>query len=149
MPKSIEIDCQTGEQKIVDVPDVITNNDLSLDELKAYKISDIMESYKSLIKAGLTSTATGSPIEFGYSQQDQLNYSKWANVFSLDTNRVSVTVGSVSNGVIELTRSQFLQFMSDAEQHEMGLYTKRIDLENKINSAQTIDDLNLIPSVLE
>lgn len=81
---------------------------------------------------------------YGYSQQDQLNYSKWANVFALNPTRESVIIGSISHGVVSMTKEQFIQFIADAENYEVTMYLQRKDIEEQISGASTIDELNNI-----
>jgi hypothetical protein len=130
----------TGEITVEEVPDVIPN----VEELRSQKLIQLMELYKSAITIGFYSSATGDKVMYGYSQQDQLNYSKWANVFALNPSRESVIIGSISNGVVTMTREQFTQFIADAENYEVTMYLQRKDIEEQINGASTIDELNSI-----
>lgn len=131
----------TGE---VTTEEVNENTVESLEELKDRKQQELIGNYKAIIVQSFTSSATGVEVTYGYSQQDQLNYSKWANVFALDTTKESVIIGSVSDGVVTMTREQFLTFIRDAEAYEVGLYTKRKDLETQINNAVTVEELSSI-----
>jgi hypothetical protein len=130
----------TGEITVEEVPDVIPN----VEELRSQKLIQLMELYKSAITIGFYSSATGDKVMYGYGQQDQLNYSKWANVFALNPSRESVIIGSISNGVVTMTREQFTQFIADAENYEVTMYLQRKDIEEQINGASTIDELNSI-----
>jgi predicted alpha/beta-fold hydrolase len=103
-----------------------------------------MEQYKLAITTGFYSLATGDNVMYGYSQQDQLNYSKWANVFALNPSKVSVIIGSISHGVVTMTKEQFIQFIADAENYEVTMYLQRKDIEEQISGASTIDELNNI-----
>jgi hypothetical protein len=130
----------TGEITVEEVPDVIPN----VEELRSQKLIQLMELYKATITIGFYSAATGDKVMYGYSQQDQLNYSKWANVFALNPSRESVIIGSISNGVVTMTREQFTQFIADAENYEVTMYLQRKDIEEQISGASTIDELNNI-----
>lgn len=141
MVKQITINALTGEVTEVEVADEVS---FSTDDLKAQKLGQLSDIYKSTIVLGFVSSATGTPITYGYSQQDQLNYSKWANVFALNPSKESVIIGSVSNGVVTMTRDQFIRFMADAEAYEVGLYQKKADIQQRITNAQSVSDLNAI-----
>lgn len=143
MGKQIQYDISTGQETSIDVPDI----ELSIEELQEQKLSQLMDLYKNTIVQGFTSNTTGTPIFFTYSQQDQLNYNKIATTVALDPTNDSIQVGSDS-GVVTMTRAQFLQFVQDAKTYEMGLYTKRISLENQINTAPDIPTLNGIAITL-
>lgn len=113
----------------------ITEEDRDIEELRTARFEELMEVYKDTIVKGFTSEATGEPVLYGYSQQDQLNYAKWANVFSLNPAKDFVIIGSISHGVVHMTREQFIVFMDDAETYEVSLYTKRKMLEATIAKA--------------
>jgi hypothetical protein len=134
--KQFIVDAMTGELTENEIPDSIPN----IEELREQKLSQLMDLYKNTIIQGFTSNASGIPMFFTYSQQDQLNYNKIATTVALDPTNDSIQVGS-ANGVATMTRNQFLQFVQDAKSYEMNLYLKRITLENQINSAD-INTLN-------
>lgn len=148
MAKKVIFDAMTGETTIEEIIDEITENIIPLEDLKLIKLEQLMDSYKSTIVSGFPSSATGEQIIYGYKQQDQLNYSKIANLFALDTNKTSTILGSESHGVVTLTKEQFLVFMADAETHEMNLYLKRKNIENSINNATTVEELEQISPAL-
>lgn len=131
----------TGQSRLEDVTEEIVTD---LEPVRQSKVDYVMELYKSTITIGFYSAATGDKVMYGYSQQDQLNYSKWANVFALNPTRESVIIGSISHGVVSMTREQFTQFIADAENYEVTMYLKRKQLEEQISGASTIDELNSI-----
>jgi Domain of unknown function (DUF4376) len=139
MAKEVFYDALTGRVSIVEIEEVI-----SLDELKKSRQDELMNIYKESIISGFTSSATGENIRYGYKEQDQLNYSKLANLFALNPTKTSTILGSDSHGVVTLSKEQFLQFMEDAEQYEMSMYVRRKELEEQINSTTTIDELQAI-----
>jgi hypothetical protein len=139
MAKEIFYDALTGRVSIRDMEESI-----SLDELKKSRQYELMNIYKESIVSGFNSSATGEVVRYGYKEQDQLNYSKLANLFALNPAKTSTIIGSDSHGVVTLSKEQFLQFMEDAEQYEMSMYIKRKQLEEQINSTTTIDELQAI-----
>jgi hypothetical protein len=143
------MDATTGKQYFEEVEEEPFEASLSIEELKERKQRELMEAYKEAITKGMVSTSTGEEVTFGYSPQDQLNYTKWANVLSLDPNKEFVTIGSSSHGVVQLTRAQFLQFSRDCEKHEMDLYTKRIAIHRQLETATTSEELNAIFITME
>jgi hypothetical protein len=140
MGREIIFDVTTGEVKIVDVPDRVVN----IEDLRESMLVSVLDEYKTKIVEGFYTTCTGTPIFFTYSPQDQLNYSKIANLFALNPNKQATYLGSRDNGVLLLTKTQYLKFMEDAEAYEMNMYLKRKELEIRIESAQTIEELNSI-----
>lgn len=139
MGKEIIYNALTGEVTEVEVEDL-----QNIDELRANTLTVLMDTYKKKIIEGFITSCTGTPISFSYSQQDQLNYSKIANLFSLNPAKTSTILGSDSHGVVTLSKEQFLLFMEDAESYEMNMYVKRKQLEQQIVSATTIEELNSI-----
>lgn len=136
----LNINIATGETTLEDVADIQP----SLDDVRNQKLQQVMDLYKNAIVEGFISNATGTPLFFTYSQQDQLNYNKIATTVALDpTLGGGIQVGSLS-GVVTMTRAQYLQFVQDAKTYEYGLYNKRIDLENQIINAVDIQTLNSI-----
>jgi hypothetical protein len=133
MAKKAEFNATTQTLIIEDVQDP-SQDTLDIDIVKNQKLQELMDLYKDIIVQGFTSEATGTPIFFTYSQQDQLNYNKIATTVALDPTNDSIQVGS-ANGVVTMTRAQFLQFVQDAKNYEMSLYLKRISLENQISNA--------------
>lgn len=142
----VSINVETGLEELIEAEEWESP---SLEVLKTHKMEQLMNTYKSKLVQGMTSSATGEEVLYGYSQQDQLNYSKWANALSLDPLKESVTIGTVSHGVVTLTREQFLQFSRDCEAHEMGLYNKRVVLQTQITNALTVPVLESIPTTME
>lgn len=136
MPKQLQFDVKTGEEILVDVFDTT----LDIESIRTQKLDQLMQIYKDTIVKGFTSQANGTPVFYTYSQQDQLNYNKIATTVALDPTNDSIQVGS-ANGVVTMTRAQFLQFVQDAKNYEMNLYLKRISLENQISNSD-FDTLN-------
>jgi hypothetical protein len=130
----------TDEKTFIEVEEEVEVEDIN--SLKNYKFLQLMDVYKSKIEEGLISSITGTSILYGYKDQDQLNYSKLANLFALNPTKESTILGTMSHGVISMTREQFINFMDDAETFEIGLYTNRKQIEAQINNATTIDELN-------
>lgn len=125
--KNIIIDALTGEE-LVDTNEFI----VSEEEIRNRLLNQLMEQYTQKVNAGFTSNATGESILFGYNEKNQLDYSKYANLFALDSQKTHVVIGTDTHGVVPLTREQFINFMKDAEAHEVGLYVKRKALEEQI-----------------
>lgn len=129
----------TGEITIVEYQEPY----IALEDKKALLLKELNYTYNASLENGFYSSASSYPVQYGYSQNMQMIYSKWANVLALDPSRTSVTF-AISNGQITLTRDQFIQFMNDAESFEINLFTSKTDFENQISSATTIDELNAI-----
>lgn len=134
----------TGEITVRYVEDI----PVSIDYLKSQMLLSLYTLYQEILNRGFISSANGTPIEYGYDSNYQLIYSKWANVLALNSTKDSITFGT-PNSMVTMTRAQFLQFMDECEQFELGLFLKRKDLESKINNAQSIDDLNAIDMSLQ
>jgi hypothetical protein len=140
MAKKVIFHAKTGEKEIIDVEDSgVTEQDL--EEIRKIVLLDVMENYKAKIATSFKSSALGVEMTFSYKQQDQLSYSKWANTLALDPQKEFVIMGSLSHGVVQVTRAQFLKFMDDVENYELNLYFKRKSIEEKVKSAKSIDEI--------
>lgn len=124
-------------QEVDDVP-------VSIDDLKSSMLSSLSNLYQDILNRGFSSSASGSPIFYGYDPNYQLIYSKWANVLALDPTRASVSFSTPNGTLVTLTRDQFMKFMNDAETFELNLFNNRMNLEANISNATTVDELNVI-----
>jgi hypothetical protein len=138
MAKQRIFNALTGEITEIEVPDEV----IPIEVLRSQKLSALNNLYQSTLVGGFVSSATGTPISYKYDQNFQLIYIKWANILALDSTKDSVMFAT-HDGVVTMTRQQFVQFINDAQQFELELFNKKTDLENQINSA-TIDVLNSI-----
>lgn len=132
----------TGEITVVEYQEPY----ISLDDKKSLSLKELSYIYSTCLDDGFNSSANGTIIQYGYSQNMQMVYSKWANILALNSNIADVTF-SISNGVVTLTRDQFVQFMSDAQSFEISLFNKLNSYKNQISSATTVDEINAINMV--
>lgn len=144
MSKRFLYDPITGSK--TEIEDV--TSEISIKELKEQKHIELEKTYTQLVSSGFVSSINGQDITYGYRQEDQLNYSKLANLFALNPDKVSTYLGTVSHGVISLTREQFISLMDDAEQHEMGLFMKKKSIENLITLAESVKEVEKIETHL-
>jgi hypothetical protein len=144
MAKERIFNALTGEITEIEVAD----STLPIEDVKPQILSSLNSMYQTTLVRGFVSSATGTAIEYKYDQNFQMIYIKWANILALDSTKDSV-VFATHNGVVTMTRQQFVQFINDAQQFELNLFTKKTDLENQINNATTIDELNAIVLTLD
>lgn len=132
----------TGE--MTPIEDSENTQHRSIEELKNFRLNELSDAYKASLFTCFTSSASGEEVVYGYKDIDQLNYSKLANLFALNPNKTKTIIGTESHGVIVLTKEQFLVFMEDAEEYEIGEYMKRKNIELQIENAMTVEELEEI-----
>lgn len=128
----------TGEITTQEVADEL----VSIESVRSDILLSLYNLYQEKLENGFISSASGTTIQYGYDSNYQLIYSKWANVLALDPNRESITFSTPNSTIVTLTRVQFIQFMNDAEQFELGLFNNKMSFEEQIKNASTVDELN-------
>jgi hypothetical protein len=123
----------------------------SLSELKAVRIAALKEECTAAIHDGFVSGLN----EFGYNENDQLNFNSQTNKLNLLKNRLTegaitqeeydakfpIQWKSKNNGVVALTEAEFVQVLDDAEAHQRVQQGKYWQLESQILAAETNEDV--------
>lgn len=116
---------------------------ITLEEIKKIRLDELEKQYNKDIEGDFISEATGEPISFGYSEKNQLDYSKIATTLSLDSSKQYLTIGS-NDGIINMTKEQFLKFIRDCENRELNMYVKMKEYQYHINIAKTVEEVKSI-----
>lgn len=137
MSESNVFDCITGMRELreVEVPPI------DIRDAQERKYREVQRVYEETMPKSFFSDATGQNLEYVYALKDQLNYSKIANTLLMDESKTEVYIGIKSGGVVAMTRSQFADFMKDAERYEMNLYMQKKTYEQIIASATDVDTI--------
>jgi hypothetical protein len=86
---------------------------LSLDEIKAQKISELDQTCNQTILSGFTSSALGDPHEYDFDYEAQQNLAGMLSLFNADATITDVTWKTKDAGPLVHTKEQFLQLYKD------------------------------------
>lgn len=118
--------------------EVVVSNK-TVEELKQLKINQLKYLCSESIYIGFTSGEN----EFGYNANDQSNFTK---------RLATIAVGapgpfqwkSINNGVVELTKEEFIQVVTDAETHQLEQQQKFWVLEQEVLEAETKEEVDSV-----
>jgi len=121
-------------------------DEISLEELKKFKIEQLKELCTKSIYNGFTSKSTG--YEFGFNELDQTNFTQQLLliVSSGGPNNYSGQImwKTKSSSVVSLTALQFVSIVSEAEEHKRNNQLKYWDLESKVLNSGTNEDVTSV-----
>jgi hypothetical protein len=119
------------------------DNSPTLDDVKKSKIAKITLACSDQINSQFNSSASGSAHIYGYNKDDQQNFIKQAMLFQINPSIPSIYWSS-KDGLVQLTKEQFFGLMMDAATHENSVWAKYFPLKAQIDSATTIEQLEVI-----
>lgn len=156
--RELVVRCATGVAEVMELtPEEITQREFeradpppALEQVQQAKISDVTDAYQKELCSGFTSTATGTALEYDYSQTSQ---DLWKELFN------SMTAGFIpdvifpmditlkDSTVVPHTKAQLQQIGGEVTVRKLSLYGKLQGMVAKagsIMSASTIDKVNEI-----
>lgn len=126
-----------------DYYDYIVNRDFNLNEIKEAKINLLKDECSQAIYDGFISESTG--YSFGFNQLDQINFTQQMLLIVSDTNNITTIQWKTKNqGVVELTKEQFIQVVEEAKQHKLNQQQKYWNLEQQVLNATDKDTVKSI-----
>jgi len=108
------------------------------------KITEIENAYSQALTSGFTSSASGTAVEFAYTD---INQTKFSKLLAADTKgwlTYPVTVYAADASAISLTQPQLEKIFQDIFTFEMVSETKLHTLIGQINSSTTTDQVAAI-----
>lgn len=117
----------------------MADQNISLEEMQTLKLNALKEQCSAAIYDGFTSGAN----EFGFNLLDQSNFTQ---------RMVTIVSGAPgpfkwktkNNGVVELTKDEFIQAVMDAEAHKLVQQEKYWSLEIEVLAAISNDEVNAV-----
>lgn len=135
--------------------------EIELQKAKDEKIEEIYNACDNALLYGFASSLIGSDnknIEFYYDEKGQMKLNSQVNKINLLLNRLNkgeitqtdfdnyfpINWNTKSHGWVRLSYNDFIQLIDDAENHEVTNFQKRAGLEQQIEAAATVDEVNAI-----
>jgi hypothetical protein len=132
---------QTVDEKF----NAMISDDSDLENLKDAKINVLKEQCSIDIYNGFTSSIIrdGEKLEFGMNTLDQANYTQQMILIIGDTQNLIQTIEwkTKNKGVVNLTKSEFLQVINDAKNHKVKNQSKYWRLEDEVLASNSLEEL--------
>ncbi len=125
------------------LPPSFDYTDMTVDQAKMAKLTEMKWRYKRDLIAGFTTEATGEPIRIKYAEIDQINFTKRSNAVALGTSELTFDFGT-ADGVKTFTTDEWKVIAKDAESHEMAVYDKLDNARNQVEAATSVDEVKAI-----
>lgn len=113
-----------------------------LEEAKKIKKEELSKACRDKILTGFSSSTTGNSYKFD--EEDQLNFVHRMVMLLADPSVSKVDWKTKDKGVVSHNRQDFMKIVSEADSHKSSNIQKYRDLENQINNATTVDEVNSI-----
>lgn len=117
-----------------------SNNDITLDIFKKSKIEELKESCTNSIFDGFISS-NGN--HYGFNELDQTNFIQ-QTIIMLKGFNGTIKWKTKNNGIVEHALEEFTTLINEATVHKLTQQEKYWTLEEKVNNANTIEELELI-----
>ena len=118
----------------------------SIEEIREAKINQLKQLCSESVYAGFYSESLGH--SFGFNDHDQANISQQLILFLMDSIAIAnieyVEWKTLADGVVSLTKNQFMQLVSDAKEHKMSNQKRFWELEHEVLSASSIEEIKSI-----
>jgi hypothetical protein len=120
--------------------ELLQNESASLEELKQARINFLKDECTQAIYEGFTSSLG---YEFGFNAHDQQNFGQQLLLLMLDTNNTITEIQwkTKNQGVVELTKEEFLQIVEEAKQHKLNQQHKYWMKEELVLVSQSKDEV--------
>ena len=104
---------------------------VALAELKEARIAALNEACNAFILSGFTSNALGEPHVYDFDEEGQSNLAQKATMLVLKP-EITTVQWKTNKGIKEHTRDQFIQLLTDGEQHKEGAIFQYWTLVDKV-----------------
>lgn len=115
---------------------------VNLDQLKTAKVAQLKYLSEAEMAQGFTSLSLG--YVFGFDKGDEANMTKQALAFVTDVNKVDCSWKTLSNGVVTLSRDQFMGLIPEAEEHTRQKVGRQWQLAAQVMAASTKEEVDAI-----
>lgn len=112
--------------------------------LQAQKIAQLKAACQATILAGFTSSCLGTPHQYDFDYQAQVNLTGMYTIVMNDNTITSVTWKTKDSGPLPHTRDQFIQLCKDAENFKWTNIQRYWNLKAQVQAATTEAQINSI-----
>lgn len=116
----------------------------SLSEAQTLKIAQINDLYNQKLDAGFTSSATGTPYVFGYSQTDREKFMQLAISVLSNIAAFPVPIPAKDGSIIMHNQAQYQQTLANINAFAWSMQNKLHQFSAQVQACASIDEVNAI-----